>query len=114
MSHLTILPTVLRDAECLAATLEGLGLLPAWGGHLLGFSAEAEAVVLRVILPEGVQLGWRRQDDGSLALVGDLQVLSRSQELPALLGHITRDYAARLALRQASEMIPEAVLQVGA
>jgi len=114
LSHLTILPTVLRDADCLAATLEGLGLLPAWGGQLQGFSGEGETVVLRVILPGGVPLGWRRQDDGSLALVGDLQVLSRSRELPALLGRITRDYAARLALRQASATIPGAVLQVGA
>jgi hypothetical protein len=41
-------------------------------------------------------------------------LLSRSRELPALLGRITRDYAARLALRQASDALPEAVLQVGA
>ncbi len=114
MSHLTILPTVLRDADCLAATLEGLGLFPEWGGQLLGFSGEERAVALRVTLPGGVPLGWGRQDDGSLALVGDLQVLSRSRELPALLGRITRDYAARLALREATVAIPEAVLQVGA
>ena len=114
LSHLTILPTVLRDVDCLAATLKGLGLLPEWGGQLLGFSGEGKAVVLRVILPEGIPLGWGRLGDGSLALVGDLQVLSRSRELPALLGRITRDYAARLALQQAAVFIPEAVLQVGA
>ena len=56
----------------------------------------------------------QRQPDGSLALVGDLQLLSRSRQLPVLLGRITRDYAARLALRQAGDMLPEAVLQVGA
>jgi hypothetical protein len=114
LSHLSILPTVLRDADCLAATLVALGLPPERGGQLRGFSGEAEAVVLGVILPDGIPLGWGRQGDGSLALVGDLQLLSRSRELPALLGRITRDYAARLALRQASDALPEAVLQVGA
>jgi hypothetical protein len=114
LSHLSILPTVLRDADCLAATLAALGLPPEPGGELHGFSGEGEAVLLRVTLPDGISLGWCRQHDGSLALVGDLQVLSRARELPALLGRITRDYAARLALRQAAAALPEAVLQVGA
>ena len=45
---------------------------------------------------------------GSIALVGDLQRLSRSQSLQRLLGAITRRYAAELALRQAASAFPGA------
>ncbi|KRO90583.1 MAG: hypothetical protein ABR96_06125, partial [cyanobacterium BACL30 MAG-120619-bin27] len=81
MSHLTILPTVLRDAEGLAASLVALGHTPIYGGVLNGFAAERQSVLLQVVLPGGERLGWQRHRDGSLALVGDLQRLSRSQSL---------------------------------
>ncbi len=113
MSHLSILPTVLRDADCLAATLQALGYVPERGGHLRGFSGDQERVDVRVTLPEGIPIGWGRLADGSLALVGDLQQLSRSRELQPLLGAITRAYAARLALQQANAALPGAILQVG-
>jgi hypothetical protein len=113
MSHLSILPTVLRDADCLAATLRALGLDPRRGGELHGFNGAAEAVALSVALPEGQRIGWRRERDGSLALVGDLQRLSRSRDLQALLGRITRDYAARAALQEAGAALPEAIVQLG-
>ena len=102
MSHLSILPTVLRDAELLAASLDALGYSPSRGGHLQGFGGEREAVELRITLPEGLSIGWRRQRDGSLALVGDLQRLSRSHSLQSLLGRLTRHYAAQQALRDAA------------
>lgn len=101
MSHLSILPTVLRDAELLAASLEALGHQPRMGGELKGFAGERQAVVLQVRLPEGLSIGWSRQPDGSLALVGDLQRLSRSRSLQSLLGRLTRHYAAQQALRDA-------------
>ncbi|EDY39101.1 conserved hypothetical protein [Cyanobium sp. PCC 7001] len=101
MSHLSILPTLFRDPETLAATLEAAGLVPLWGGVLQGFAEESQAVVLRVHLQGGGTLGWRRQPDGSLALVGDLQRLSRSRSLQALLARLTRAYAARSAVKDA-------------
>ena len=113
MSHLSILPTVLRDADCLAATLEALGHRPQRNAQLQGFSGDPQPVDVRVDLPGGLALGWRRIADGSLALVGDLQRLSRSRDLEPLLGAITRAYAARLALHQARTALPEAILQVG-
>ena len=99
MSHLSILPTVLRDAECLAHSLEDLGYTPVWGGALSGFASDSEPVVLQVSVA-AERLGWRRQDDGTLALVADLQRLSRSTSVQRLLSRLTRTYAARLALRQ--------------
>ncbi len=113
MSHLTILPTVLRDADCLTATLEAMGLEPRRGGRLPVFSGAGEAVDVQVRLSRGTALGWKRQADGSLALVADLQRISRDQRLQDLLGHITRDYAARLAVQQATAAFPGAVVEVG-
>ena len=112
MSHLSILPTVLRDAEGLAASLKALGHAPLWGGRLEGFAGESQPVVLQVALPGGQRLGWMRHADGSLALVGDLQRLSRSQSLQRLLGRITKRYAAEMALRQASSRFPGAQVRV--
>jgi hypothetical protein len=99
MSHLTILPTVLRDAEELARCLEALGHHPVWGGVLNGFADDCQSVVLQIDLGGEARLGWSRQQDGSLALVGDLQRLSRSKSAADLLGEITRRYATHRALK---------------
>ena len=114
MSHLSILPTVLRDADTLADCLNALGLEPLAGGSLGGFADQREPVLLRVRLAGGEELGWARQADGSLALVGDLQRLSRSRSLQQLIGRITRAYAARQALRQAATTLPDALIEVSA
>ena len=98
MSHLTILPTVLRDAEELARCLEALGHQPVWGGVLRGFADDSQSVVLQIDLGDEARLGWSRQQDGSLALVGDLQRLSRNKSAAGLLGEITRRYATHRAL----------------
>jgi hypothetical protein len=112
MSHLSILPTVLRDSTLLAAALEDLGLNPRPAGVLRGFADDRQPVILRVQLADGQWLGWRQQPDGSLALVGDLQRLGRSRSLQQLIGRITRCYAARLALRTASEELSGAAVQL--
>jgi hypothetical protein len=114
MSHLSILPTVLRDTDCLEATLGALDLSWRRGGVLVGFGGEQQRVVLQVRLKDGQPLGWARQQDGSLALVGDLQRISRSTALQKLLGRITRAYAARLALREANQVLPMASIELRA
>ena len=112
MSHLSILPTVLRDTEVLAASLSDLGLEPLWGGRLRGFAGESQAVELQVRIGSDLSLGWRRQRNGELALVGDLQRLSQNLQLPPLLGRLTRRYAARLALKDVSNVMPTATVQL--
>ena len=112
MSHLSILPTVLRDADCLAATLASLDLPWSRGGELSGFGGETLAVALRVELADGQPLGWAWQGDGSLALVGDLQRISRCTALQHLLGRITRAYAARMALQEAGRVLPTASIEL--
>lgn len=112
MSHLTILPTVLRDADRLEAVLIARGLKPLRGGSLPSFPPERQPVDLRVQLPDGLQFGWQRQADGSLALVCDLQRLNRSQRLERLLSEITRAYAARKALAEAAAQLPTAQIEL--
>ncbi|MEB3255738.1 MAG: DUF1257 domain-containing protein [Synechococcaceae cyanobacterium] len=111
MSHLSILPTVLRDADLLVASLASLKLLPQRDGSVHGFGEE-QAVEVRVTLADGQTLGWSRQSDGSLALVGDLQRLSRSRPLQRLLGRITRAYAAHQAVAEAATLLGDAVVFV--
>jgi hypothetical protein len=113
MSHLSILPTVLRDADRLVASLASLGLRPSRGGELSGFH-QSLPVEVRVEVEKGLALGWTRQPDGSLALVGDLQRLSRSRPLQRLLGRITSAYAARLALEEAAAQLPDALVHLRA
>ena len=112
MSHLSILPTVLRDETLLAQALEDLSLPVERHGVLEGFADDRQPVALHVRLPEGVSIGWAAQADGSLALVGDLQRLSRSRPLQTLLGQITKRYAARLALQSAARDLPNAQLDL--
>ncbi|MEB3349028.1 MAG: DUF1257 domain-containing protein [Cyanobacteriota bacterium] len=106
MSHLSVLPTVLRDADCLNASLRSLGLEPQPASELAGFADERHPVAVRVVLGDGTPIGWARQQDGSLALVGDLQRLNRCRDLPRLLSRITQAYAARQALQQAASAFP--------
>ena len=111
MSHLSILPTVLRDADLLHQALDSLGLASEPGGELVGIGGERQPVAISVQLEGGQRLGWQRSDDGSLALVGDLQQLSRCLTLQTLLGRITRAYAARQALQDATVSLPTALLE---
>lgn len=112
MSHLTILPTVLRDPALLVSALESLQLNPQREGTMSGFGGESEPVDILIRLKDGLCLGWRRQADGSLGLVGDLQRLHRSNHLSGLLSEITRTYAAHLALREAAAHLPGVHLEL--
>jgi len=102
MSHLSILPTALREADLLVSALETLQLQPQRQGWVVGFPGDEQPVDVHIRLEGGLSLGWRQQPDGSLALVGDVQRLSQWGRFPGLLTEITRAYAAHLALREAS------------
>ena len=99
LSHLSILPTVLRDVDCLCDSLRALGLSPERDGMIQGFAAESHPVLVAIQLEDGISMGWSRRPDGCLALVGDLQRLSRRRDLQPFLGQLTRTYAACAALR---------------
>jgi len=113
MSHLSILPTVLRDADLLETCLRSMGHSPQRDAHLQDFGGDRRAVLVKLQLDPHTSLGWCRDGDGSLALVGDLQRLSRARSLEALLARLTREYAARDALRQARCHLGDALVHVG-
>ena len=110
MSHLSILPTVLRDAEVLAASLRNLGMTPQRGLRLKGFAAESTLVDVALQLEPDLWIGWRQESDGQLTLIADLQRLSRHHRLPNLLSKITRAYAAHQAVLAAANQLPQADL----
>ncbi|UPM50546.1 MULTISPECIES: DUF1257 domain-containing protein [unclassified Synechococcus] len=112
MSHLSILPTVLDDERLLAQALQELGYAVHWGGQLNGFADQRESVALWVQVNPEQQLGWARQPNGRLALVGDLQRLGRSHSVQQLVGQITRSYAALHALKTASEELGHASVEL--
>jgi hypothetical protein len=140
MSHLSILPTLLRDVDLLAEALTDLGQVVHHGGAVEGFAGERVPVQLRLELDgrllathapnpapstpkapalskrqakrsargmaQGINpsfsLGWARQLDGSLALVGDLGRIAAANPLQELLSELSRRYALRQALRDAT------------
>ena len=121
MSHLSILPTRLRDVDLLAEALTDLGQQVHRGGAVEGFAGERVPVLLRLNLAPGpllatqgkpiarkipqsssFSLGWARQLDGSLALVGDLGRIAAAGPLQELLSQLSRRYALLQALRDAA------------
>lgn len=112
MSHLSILPTVLQDETLLARALADLNFEVQWGGELIGFADERQAVVLSVAAAGDQRLGWSRQKDGSLGLVGDLQRLGRSTAIQSLIAQITRRYAVHQALQAAGADLSAAQVEL--
>ena len=99
MSHLSILPTVLRDEQLLASSLESLGHKPHWDG-VITTPIGSESVRLHLELPSGQRLGWRYDaENNNLVLVADLERLSHDITVQQLLSKLTRAYAARDALK---------------
>ncbi len=137
MSHLSILPTLLRDVDLVAEALTDLGQQVHRGGAVEGFAGEQVPVLLRLDLVAGpllgslgpslaqtqtqtqtqskrltrrsaqplspsFSLGWARQLDGSLALVGDLGRIAAASPLQELLSQLSRRYALGQALQAAA------------
>ena len=134
MSHLSILPTLLRDVDLLAEALTDLGQVVQRGGAVEGFAGERVPVLVRLDLAGGsllgsqsqtqsqtqsqiqskravrptngslsasFSLGWARQLDGTLALVGDLGRIAVASPLQELLSQLSHRYALRQALQAA-------------
>jgi hypothetical protein len=129
MSHLSILPTLLHDVDLLAEALTDLGQEVQRGGAVEGFAGERVPVQLRLdvvvgpllgspsqtqarskrsarkttqALSPSFSLGWARQMDGSLALVGDLGRIAAASPLQELLSQLSHRYALRQALQAAA------------
>ena len=101
MSHLTILPTVITDLELLEETLLAEHYLVQRPGLIKAFGQEMYPAELVATDSSGLQMGWRWDADGSLALMLDLGQTRNSAGHKTHLKTILRAYALRSALRSA-------------
>jgi hypothetical protein len=101
MSHLTILPTVITDLELLEETLLAEHYLVQRPGLIKAFGQDIYPAELVATDSSGLQMGWRWDADGSLALMLDLGQTRDSAGHETRLKTILRDYALRSALRSA-------------
>ena len=101
MSHLTILPTVITDLELLEETLLAKHYLVQRPGLIKAFGQDIYPAELVATDRSGLQMGWRWDADGSLALMLDLGQTKDSAGHKTHLNTILRSYALRSALRSA-------------
>ena len=101
MSHLTILPTVITDLELLEETLLAEHYLVQRPGLIKAFGQDVFPAELVATDSSGLQMGWRWDADGSLALMLDLGQTKDSTGHKTHLNTILRSYALRSALRSA-------------
>ena len=101
MSHLTILPTVITDLELLEETLLSEHYLVQRPGLIKAFGQDIYPAELVATDSSGLQMGWRWDADGSLALMLDLGQTRNSAGHKTHLKTILRAYALRSALRSA-------------
>ena len=101
MSHLTILPTVIKDLELLEETLLAEHYLVQRPGLIKAFGQDVFPAELVATDSSGLQMGWRWDADGSLALMLDLGQTRNSAGHKTHLKTILRAYALRSALRSA-------------
>ena len=101
MSHLTILPTVITDLELLEETLLAENYLVQRPGLIKAFGQDIYSAELVATNRSGLQMGWRRDEDGSLALMLDLGQTNDAAGHQTHLKTILRAYALRSALRSA-------------
>ena len=98
MSHLTILPTVITDLDLLEETLLAEHYLVQRPGLIKAFGQDIYAAELVATDRSGLQMGWRWDADGSLALMLDLGQTKDSAGHQTRLKTILRAYALRSAL----------------
>ncbi len=101
MSHLTILPTVIKDLELLEETLLAENYLVQRPGLIKAFGQDIYSADLVATDRSGLQMGWRWDTDGSLALMLDLGQTNDSAGHQTRLKTILRAYALRSALHSA-------------
>ena len=98
MSHLTILPTVITDLQLLEETLLSEGYFVQRPGLIKAFGQDIYPAELVATDASGLQMGWRWDSNGSLALMLDLGQTRDSAGYQAHLHKILRAYALRKAL----------------
>ena len=100
MSHLSILPTVFTDLECLVQALCDEGFTVERSTELHGFADDSHSVDVLAIQGSAMSLGWTQQEDGTIVMHGDIQRISRQPGLEQRLQRVTRRYALLHAMEE--------------
>ena len=100
MSHLSILPTVFTDLDRLVQALCDEGFTVERTTELQGFADDSHAVDVLAVQGSALPLGWTLAEDGTIAMHGDIQRISRQPGLEQRLQRVTRRYALLQAMEQ--------------
>jgi len=100
MSHFSILPTRITDAETLRLSLMDLGLTVKTHAAVRGDRCQQIDAEVVAVLPGDYDLGWTRNAEGSFDLVGDLWGVARKHNPTDLINRINSRYALHKAMEQ--------------
>ena len=101
MSHLSILPTLVKDLDLLASALRAEGFVVEVEGQLSSFGTQHN-VALAATHSMGFALGWTWNcNHDSLDVVVDLGRPAHSFSVKRILSRVLRRYALQQALRDA-------------
>ena len=98
MSHFSTLRSKLTDLELLKTSLQDLGLTVSTHTDARGDCGQRVLADLVVTLDGGFDLGWMRNENGSLDLVADLWGVAKHHNLTNLLNQINQKYAINQTL----------------
>ena len=112
MSHLSILPTVFTRLDWLEQSLLDEGFTVGRDALLPVFGKDSQVVDLLARVDQSHPLAWvRREEDGAIEMLGDLQRISLHTGLSGRLQRVSRRYALLEAMDQIQGLDP-AVAQV--
>ncbi|MBW4579033.1 MAG: DUF1257 domain-containing protein [Tildeniella nuda ZEHNDER 1965/U140] len=93
MSHFNSLRSKLTDIAILQDSLHQLGFIVQTNAMVRGSGYQTVRADIVAVLEGGYDLGWSRNEDGSLDLIADLWGVARKHDMSKLLSTINQKYA---------------------
>lgn len=98
MSHFSTIRTKLKDAEMLKASLQDLGINVKTYAEVRGAGCQRVQADVVAVLEGDYDIGWARNEKGSLSIVADLWGVSARHDTSGLISSINQKYAVNKAL----------------
>lgn len=93
MSHFNTLRSKLTDTAILQDSLRQLGFVVQTNTMVRGSNCQHVRADVVAVLEGGYDMGWSRNEDGSLDLIADLWGVARKHDMSQLLNSINQKYA---------------------
>lgn len=93
MSHFNTLRSKLTDIAILQDSLRQLGFVVQTNALVRGSDCQHVRADVVAVLEGGYDMGWSRNEDGSLDLIADLWGVARKHNMSHLLNAINQKYA---------------------